>query len=110
MIERHFANNFLLKLCLFIIILCKTRSLKFSGKCKFEEKIKNAAVAGAKGVIVVNNQPDGVVTMSIGGEFYKKKNKIFTAFLRRERRQFGFLDGNSQRWKKYFDNDAAISG
>ena len=58
------------------MIICKKPSLNFSGKCKFEEKIKSAAAAGAKGVIVVNNQPDGVITMSIGGEFYKEKIKF----------------------------------
>ena len=48
----------------------------FIGKCKFEQKIKNAAEVGAKGVIVVNNQPDGVITMSIGGNelFFNEAN------------------------------------
>ena len=42
-------------------------AILYRGKCKFEDKVVNAAKAGAKGVVVVNNQDDGVITMSIGG-------------------------------------------
>ena len=67
-----------MKLCLFVnLIIYKNLSPNFSGKCEFEKKIKNAAVAGAEGVIVVNNQPDGVQTMYIGGEFYEEKKIKF---------------------------------
>ena len=67
-----------MKLCFFKTkIIYLNHKLHFQGKCKFEEKIKNAAVAGAEGVIVVNNQPNGVITMSIGGEFYEEKKIKF---------------------------------
>ena len=40
------------------MIICKKPSLNFSGKCKFEEKIKSAAAAGAKGVIEEGGSDD----------------------------------------------------
>ena len=42
-------------------------AILYRGKCKFEDKVVNAAKARAKGVVVVNNQDNGVITMSIGG-------------------------------------------
>ena len=39
----------------------------FRGACKFEKKIENAALKNATGVVVINNNPEGVITMSIGG-------------------------------------------
>jgi len=54
-------------------------ALIYRGKCKFEEKIINAANNSAKGVVIVNNQQDGVITMSIGGKYTNKSrtSKIF---------------------------------
>ena len=43
-------------------------ALLYRGKCKFEDKILNASNAKAKGVVVVNNNPEGVITMNIGGK------------------------------------------
>ena len=39
----------------------------YRGKCKFEDKVQNAAFNGAVGIVVVNDQPEEVITMSIGG-------------------------------------------
>ena len=36
------------------------------GACKFEVKIENAVHANASAVVVINNNPEGVITMSIG--------------------------------------------
>lgn len=43
-----------------------TLVILYRGKCKFEDKITNANKANAAGVIVINNNPTGVITMSIG--------------------------------------------
>lgn len=45
-----------------------TLVILYRGKCKFEDKITNANKANAAGVIVINNNPTGVITMSIGGK------------------------------------------
>jgi len=50
-------------------------AILYRGKCKFEDKVVNAAKAKAMGVVVVNNQDDGVITMSIGDEG-RKQNLI----------------------------------
>ena len=39
----------------------------FRGVCKIEKKIENAALKNATGVVVINDNPEGVITMSIGG-------------------------------------------
>ena len=39
----------------------------FRGVCEIEKKIENAALKNATGVVVINNNPEGVITMSIGG-------------------------------------------
>ena len=39
----------------------------YRGVCKIEQKIENAALKNATGVVVINNNPEGVITMSIGG-------------------------------------------
>ena len=39
----------------------------FRGACKFEVKILNAVRANVSAVVVINNNPEGVITMSIGG-------------------------------------------
>ena len=39
----------------------------FRGACKFEEKIYNAAMKNATGIVVINNNPEGVIMMSMGG-------------------------------------------
>ncbi|CAG5098464.1 Oidioi.mRNA.OKI2018_I69.XSR.g15690.t1.cds [Oikopleura dioica] len=46
----------------------------YRGICKFEEKVTLAAEAGAEVVVIVNNNPEGVITMSIGKA--KEKNVI----------------------------------
>ena len=38
------------------------------GACKFEKKIHNAAMKDAIGVVVINTNPEGTFTMSIGGQ------------------------------------------
>jgi len=44
----------------------------YRGICKFEEKVILAAEAGAAVIVIVNNNPEGVITMSIGkAEEYK---------------------------------------
>ena len=40
----------------------------FRGACKFEIKVKNAVAANASAIVVINNNPEGVITMSIGGK------------------------------------------
>ena len=59
-------------------------ALIYRGQCKFEEKIINAARKGAKAVVIVNNQQDGVITMSIGGfvKNYCTKRNDFALTLR----------------------------
>jgi len=40
----------------------------YRGICKFEEKVILAAEAGAAVIVIVNNNPEGVITMSIGSK------------------------------------------
>ena len=47
---------------------CREKAYRHPKKCKFEDKITNANKANAAGVIVINNNPTGVITMSIGGK------------------------------------------
>ena len=42
----------------------------FRGACKFDRKIHNAALKNAAAVVVINNNPEGLLTMSIGGNAY----------------------------------------
>ena len=42
----------------------------FRGACKFEKKIHNAALKNVAAVVVINNNPEGLLTMSIGGTAY----------------------------------------
>ena len=48
----------------------------FRGACKFEEKVKNAAKVNASAIVVINNNPEGVITMSIGGKEHEVTNKL----------------------------------
>ena len=41
-------------------------ALVYRGMCKFEDKVILAAEAGASVVVIVNNNPEYVITMSIG--------------------------------------------
>ena len=40
----------------------------FRGVCKFEKKIYNAAMNNATGVVVINNNLEDPIMMSIGGK------------------------------------------
>ena len=44
----------------------KKIAVLFRGACSFETKIHNAFVANASAVVVINNNPDGVVTINFG--------------------------------------------
>ena len=46
-----------------------TVALIYRGLCKFEEKVILAAEAGASVVVIVNNNPEAAMTMSIGSKF-----------------------------------------
>ena len=39
----------------------------FRGVCEFEIKVQNALNAKASAVIVINNNPEGVIPISLGG-------------------------------------------
>ena len=41
------------------------------------KKIQNAAAVNASAVVVINNNPEGVITMSIGGELMFKFKFFF---------------------------------
>ena len=41
-------------------------ALLFRGACKFETKVQNALNAKASALIVINNNPEGVITMRLG--------------------------------------------
>jgi len=52
----------------------------FRGACKFEKKIHNAAMKNATGVVVINNNPEGVITMSIGDSSKYEKVAIMIPY------------------------------